>query len=88
MGVAAFVRCGDRRRGPAGSGLNVSRGSGAADGRDGMTMSVLEIQQRNAAMSEPLARLFQRLLDEMESRESVEWDAAESTLDAGVYSDP
>lgn len=44
------------------------------------------IEQPN--INAPLAQLFQRLLDELEQPESVEWDAAESTLNPAIYSDP
>lgn len=39
-------------------------------------------------MNEALARLFQRMLEEIDQPESVEWDAVESTLDPAVYVDP
>lgn len=41
-----------------------------------------------AGMSPALARLFQRLLDEIDQPESVEWDARESLLDTARYHDP
>ncbi len=39
-------------------------------------------------MSAPLAKLFRRMLDELDQRESSEWDTRESTLDPAIYSDP
>lgn len=39
-------------------------------------------------MSEGLASLFQRMLNELDHPESVEWDASESTLDPTIYTDP
>ena len=41
-----------------------------------------------APMNAALERLFQRLLDEMDDRESSEWDAQESHVDVQAYSDP
>ncbi len=43
---------------------------------------------QNKPMNPPLTKLFQRMLDEMALRESVEWDASESTLDPAIYFDP
>ncbi len=40
------------------------------------------------AMSPALTALFRRMLDEMDGRESVEWDPTETTVDANVYGDP
>jgi Rieske 2Fe-2S family protein len=45
-------------------------------------------QQAPLPMTDALARLFRRLLEEMDTSESVEWDAGESTLDPAVYRDP
>ena len=39
-------------------------------------------------MSAPLAKLFRRMLDELDQCESSEWDTSESTLDPAIYSDP
>lgn len=39
-------------------------------------------------MNAPLVSLFERLLHEMDLRESVEWDTQESTLNPAIYSDP
>ena len=39
-------------------------------------------------MNPPVEALFARLLEEMDGRESAEWDATESQVDAKVYSDP
>ena len=41
----------------------------------------------HATPNEPLLHLFQRMLDEMESKESVEWDADTGTLDPKIYFD-
>lgn len=38
-------------------------------------------------MNDALSVLFKRMLDEMEQRESVEWDAGVSTLDPAIYCD-
>ena len=51
-------------------------------------MNVQADLRRTLPMNEPLARLFRRMLDEIDKRESVEWDDRESTLDPAVYSDP
>jgi phenylpropionate dioxygenase-like ring-hydroxylating dioxygenase large terminal subunit len=45
----------------------------------------LDVQHSAQPKSEALTALFQRMLDEIESRESAEWDAGESTLDPTVY---
>ncbi len=41
-----------------------------------------------APMSDALTRLFRRMLDEADERESVEWDLTESHLDPAIYHDP
>ena len=43
--------------------------------------------RHHATPNEPLLSLFQRMLDEMEQKESVEWDADSGTLDAAIYHD-
>ncbi len=42
----------------------------------------------NLPMNPPLAKLFRRMLDEIEQPESAEWDDCESTLDPAIYFDP
>ena len=39
-------------------------------------------------LNAPLTRLFERLLRDMDHRESPEWDAQDSRLDPAVYCDP
>ena len=51
-------------------------------------MSVRAALQYDLPMNEPLARLFRRMMEEIDQRESVEWDRDESTLDPAVYCDP
>ena len=43
--------------------------------------------RHHAEINQPLLSLFQRMLDEMESKESVEWDADTGTLDPRIYFD-
>jgi Rieske 2Fe-2S family protein len=43
--------------------------------------------RHHAEINQPLLSLFQRMLDEMESKESVEWDADTGTLDPKIYFD-
>ncbi len=51
-------------------------------------MSMPAATPTDLPMTPTLAGLFQRLLDEFEGRESIEWDAGETALDAAVYTDP
>lgn len=51
-------------------------------------MSAQPITSPPLPMSEPLAKLFRRMLDEMDQQDSVEWDPSENTLDPAIYSDP
>ena len=41
-----------------------------------------------APLNAALSRLFQRMLDEMDGNESVEWDGQEGYVAAAAYSDP
>src|SRR5690606_6156406 len=76
-----------RRRGE-GAGARRHRDQVApAEGRKAMNAEAAT-QQAPLPMTDALARLFRRLLEEMDTSESVEWDAGESTLDPAVYRDP
>lgn len=50
-------------------------------------MNVQVKVQSHRPMNDALSMLFKRMLDEMEQRESVEWDAGVSTLDPAIYCD-
>jgi phenylpropionate dioxygenase-like ring-hydroxylating dioxygenase large terminal subunit len=39
-------------------------------------------------MTDDLTRLFRRMLDELDDRESAEWDAREARLDPAIYHEP
>lgn len=53
-----------------------------------MNAEAAAVETQALPMTDDLARLFRRLLDELDGRDSVEWDAAESTLDPAIYRDP
>lgn len=50
-------------------------------------MNVEAKVQSHRPMNDALSVLFKRMLDEMEQRESVEWDAGVSTIDPAIYCD-
>jgi len=50
-------------------------------------MNVQVKVQSHRPMNDALSVLFKRMLDEMEQRESVEWDAGVSTIDPAIYCD-
>ena len=52
------------------------------------TASAIERHPPPAPLNAALTRLFQRLLDEMDESESVEWNGQEGHVAAATYSDP